>query len=244
LGAFLIHNSHEYERKELMQDNAPHILVVDDDTRLLSLLKKYLMDNRYRVSTAGTAEMARSKMSGFEFDLVVLDRMMPGEDGLDLAKSVRSGSDFSGTIPILMLTAMGEASDRIDGLEAGVDDYLSKPFEPRELLLRIASILKRTKTEKIEELSFGDFTFNTEKGELTRNGELINLTSGESLLLKSLAATPGVAISRENLSLSSGNQGRAVDVQITRLRRKIEKDPKLPRYLQTVRGEGYILWAD
>ncbi|MEH6526237.1 MAG: response regulator [Sneathiella sp.] len=227
-----------------MLDNAPHILVVDDDTRLLSLLRKYLMDNKYRVSTAGTADMARSKMSGFDFDLIVLDRMMPGEDGLEMAKTVRTGSDFNRDIPILMLTAMGESSDRIDGLEGGVDDYLTKPFEPRELLLRIDAILRRAKIEKIEELSFGDFTFNTEKGELLRSGAIINLTSGESLLLKSLASTPGVPISRDNLSLTSGNQGRAVDVQITRLRRKIEEDPKLPRYLQTVRGEGYVLWVD
>lgn len=227
-----------------MMDNASHILVVDDDTRLLSLLRKYLMDNNYRVSTADSADIARNKMQGFCFDLMVLDRMMPGEDGLDLARTVRSGPAINRSIPILMLTAMAESSDRIDGLEVGVDDYLTKPFEPRELLLRIEAILRRAKTETPKDLSFGDYIFNTERGELYKDGELINLTSGESLLLKSLAATPGVPISREDLSLSSGNQGRAVDVQITRLRRKIEEDPKLPRHLQTVRGEGYVLWTD
>ena len=227
-----------------MIDNASHILVVDDDTRLLSLLKKFLMDNDYRVSTATSSEMAESKMTVFSFDLIVLDRMMPGGDGIDLARRMRNGSGSSKDVPILMLTAMGDAEDRIVGLEAGVDDYLSKPFEPRELLLRIDAILRRAKTEKPEDLHFGAFTFNLERGELLKGGEVINLTSGESLLLKSLAVTPGVPISRDDLSLSSGSQGRAVDVQITRLRRKIEDDPKIPRHLQTVRGEGYVLWAD
>lgn len=227
-----------------MMDNAAHILVVDDDTRLLSLLRKYLMDNQYRVSTASNADIARKKISGLYFDLIVLDRMMPGGDGLDLARNVRAGSGVNRHIPILMLTAMGDAADRIKGLEAGADDYLSKPFEPRELLLRIDSILRRVKTEKVEDLNFGEYSFNLERGELLKSGKIVNLTSGESSLLKSLAATPGVPISRDDLSLSSGNQGRAVDVQITRLRRKIEEDPKLPRYLQTVRGEGYVLWAD
>lgn len=227
-----------------MMDNAPHILVVDDDARLLSLLKKYLMDNGYRVSTATNNAMAESRMGGFFFDLIVLDRMMPGGDGIDLVQKMRGGSGTIREIPVLMLTAMGEAEDRINGLEAGVDDYLSKPFEPRELLLRIDAILRRAKTEKLEDLQFGSFTFNLERGELLKDGRVINLTSGESLLLKSLAATPGVPISRDDLSVSSGSQGRAVDVQITRLRRKIEDDPKAPRHLQTVRGEGYVLWAD
>ena len=228
----------------MVMDNASHILVVDDDTRLLTLLKKFLMDNGYRVSTAASAETAEDKMIGFFFDLIVLDRMMPGGDGIDMVRRVRGGSGMSREIPILMLPAMGDAEDRIHGLEVGVDDYLSKPFEPRELLLRIDAILRRSKTEKLKELHFGAFTFNLERGELLKDGTIISLTSGESLLLKSLAAMPGVPISREDLSLSSGSQGRAVDVQITRLRRKIEEDPKSPRHLQTVRGEGYVLWAD
>ena len=227
-----------------MNDNAPHILVVDDDARLASLLKKYLSDNLYRVSVAENADMARNKMAGLSFDLIVLDRMMPGEDGLSLAASIRTDHTAHKAVPILMLTAMAESSDRIDGLEAGVDDYLTKPFEPRELLLRIEAILRRAQQDVVSEIQFGQFLFNISRGELTREGEIINLTSGEQVLLKSLATTPGVPITRENLSLSSGAQGRAVDVQITRLRRKIEEDPKLPRYLQTVRGEGYVLWAD
>ncbi|MEP3247321.1 MAG: response regulator [Sneathiella sp.] len=227
-----------------MHDNAPHILVVDDDARLASLLKQYLSDNGYRVSVASSADQAREKMAGLAFDLMVLDRMMPGEDGISLARSIRSDQIASKTKPILMLTAMADPSDRIEGLEAGVDDYLTKPFEPRELLLRVEAILRRSKQDTTSDIRFGNFSFNITRGELTREDIVINLTSSEQILLKTLAATPGVPISRDNLSLSSGAQGRAVDVQITRLRRKIEADPKLPRYLQTVRGEGYVLWAD
>lgn len=227
-----------------MNDNAPHILVVDDDTRLASLLKKYLSDNGYRVSVAESAEDAATKMKGLSFDLIVLDRMMPGQDGLSFAKSMRETRGYNQTVAILMLTAMAESSDRIDGLEAGIDDYLTKPFEPRELLLRVAAILRRSRQETISDICFGEFAFNIPKGELAKDGELINLTSSEQILLKTLATSPGVPVSRDVLSLSSGTQGRAVDVQITRLRRKIEVDPKVPRYLQTVRGEGYVLWAD
>jgi len=227
-----------------MNDNAPHILVVDDDVRLASLLKKYLSDNGYRVSVAESAEDAAKKMLGLSFDLIVLDRMMPGEDGLSFAKSLREGSGHNQSIAILMLTAMAESSDRIDGLEVGVDDYLTKPFEPRELLLRVAAILKRSRQETISDICFGNFSFNIPRGDLVQDGKIVNLTSSEQVLLKALATSPGVPVSREVLSLSSGTQGRAVDVQITRLRRKIEEDPKLPRYLQTVRGEGYVLWAD
>ncbi|MBL4907551.1 MAG: response regulator [Sneathiella sp.] len=227
-----------------MNDNAPHILVVDDDARLASLLKKYLSDNAYRVTVAENAKIAKKKMAGLLFDLVVLDRMMPGEDGLSFATAIRGGQSINKSVAILMLTAMADSSDRIDGLEAGVDDYLTKPFEPRELLLRIEAILRRARQKTLSEIQFGKFNFNIARGELIKEGEVINLTSGEQDLLKSLATTPGVPISRENLSLSSGAQGRAVDVQITRLRRKIEDDPKLPRYLQTVRGEGYVLWVD
>ncbi|MBO6824827.1 MAG: response regulator [Sneathiella sp.] len=227
-----------------MQDNAPHIMVVDDDNRLASLLKQYLSENKYRVSVAASAEDARSKMGGFSFDLLVLDRMMPGEDGLSLAKSIRAEGGQNKSVPILMLTALAEAGDRIDGLEAGVDDYLPKPFEPRELLLRIEAILRRATPETVQKIEFGAFTFDINKSELLKDEDVVNLTSGEQILLKTLALSAGVPVTRDDLSLSSGAQGRAVDVQITRLRRKIEEDPKLPRYLQTVRGEGYILWAD
>ncbi|WP_169570142.1 response regulator [Sneathiella limimaris] len=227
-----------------MKDNAPHILVVDDDTRLASLLRKYLSDNGYRVTVAETAEVAAQKMAGISFDLMVLDRMMPGQDGLSFAHTIRSTTGPNQNIAILMLTAMAETEDRIDGLEAGVDDYLTKPFEPRELLLRVSSILKRSLQEPVSEVNFGAFSFDISRGELSKDNQVINLTSTEQVLLKSLATSPGVPISRDDLSLNSGTQGRAVDVQITRLRRKIEDDPKIPRYLQTVRGEGYVLWAD
>ena len=227
-----------------MHDNAPHILIIDDDNRLASLLKQYLTDNEYRASVAESAESARQKMTGLSFDLLVLDRMMPGEDGLSFAKALRSTLGQNQNVAILMLTAMAEADDRIAGLEVGVDDYLTKPFEPRELLLRVSAILKRSHQASVSQISFGNFTFNIPRGILALNGEVINLTSGEQVLLKTLANAPGVTISRDELSANSGTQGRAVDVQITRLRRKIEEDPKMPRYLQTVRGEGYILWAD
>jgi two-component system, OmpR family, phosphate regulon response regulator OmpR len=227
-----------------MQDNAPHILVIDDDARLAALLKQYLSENGYRISVAENAEEAGKKMVGVCFDLLILDRMMPGTDGLTFARDLREKSNLNQSIPILMLTAMAEPSDRIDGLEVGVDDYLSKPFEPRELLLRTDAILRRARRETISEIQFGDFVFDLTRGELLQKDELVNLTSSEQVLLKTLAASPGVPVTREQLSLSSGSQGRAVDVQITRLRRKIEEDPKMPRYLQTVRGEGYILWAD
>ncbi len=227
-----------------MQDNAPHILVIDDDNRLASLLKKYLADNDYRATVASSAEDAREKMKGISYDLLVLDRMMPGEDGLTFATSLRSSPGPNQSVAILMLTAMAETDDRIEGLEAGVDDYLTKPFEPRELLLRVSSILRRSHQVSHSEVSFGGFTFDIPRGVLSRGAEIINLTSSEQILLKTLAASPGVSVTRDELSAHSGAQGRAVDVQITRLRRKIEDDPKLPRYLQTVRGEGYILWAD
>ena len=227
-----------------LNDNAPHILVIDDDHRLASLLKKYLTDNGYRTSVAESAEDARAKMHGLSFDLLVLDRMMPGEDGLGFAKSLRETDNPNKTVAILMLTAMAEADDRIDGLEVGVDDYLTKPFEPRELLLRVSAILRRSLQAATADIYFGEFRFNIPRGELSKGEEIINLTSSEQVLLKTLAGSAGVPISREVLSVNSGTQGRAVDVQITRLRRKIEDDPKLPRYLQTVRGEGYVLWAD
>lgn len=227
-----------------MLDNADHILIVDDDARLAALLKQYLNDSKYRTTVAVSAEDARQKMIGLSFDLIVLDRMMPGEDGLSMASALRSGNSENKDVPILMLTAMAESADRIDGLEAGVDDYLTKPFEPRELLLRIEAILRRSSQETVTNIRFGDFEFNITRGELVKSGNIVSLTTSEQILLKTLAMTAGVPISREKLSQSSGAQGRAVDVQITRLRRKIEDDPKIPHFLQTVRGEGYVLWAD
>ncbi|MDR3438470.1 response regulator [Telmatospirillum sp.] len=223
----------------------PHILVVDDDTRLRQLLKKYLADNGYLVSTAANAAEARQQLEAMAFDLLVLDVMMPGENGLELARSLRVDS----SVPILLLTAMGESSDRIAGLETGADDYLTKPFEPRELLLRISSILRRSSRDAPPETPicrFGRFTFDTARGELLTDGTLVHLTSAEASLLTLLACAPGETLSREDLAERSGNGSnpRTVDVQVTRLRKKIEDDPRLPRYLQTVRGRGYVLWAD
>jgi two-component system phosphate regulon response regulator OmpR len=228
-----------------MADDDPHLLVVDDDSRLRTLLRKFLQENGFRVTLASDAEDARAKMQGLAFDLIVLDRMMPGESGVDFARRVR----LSDNVPILMLTAMGEPEERIAGLQAGVDDYLPKPFEPRELLLRVQSILRRAnggeRIQAPQNVKFGEFNFDLRKGELTRDGELVPLTTGEATLLRVFARSPGVTISRADLTRETGSaEGRAIDVQVTRLRRKIEADPKNPRYLQTVWGEGYVLWPD
>ena len=220
-----------------------HILVVDDDTRLRELLRKYLSDNRYRVTTAKDAAEARRKLEGFAFDLIVLDVMMPGEGGLELTESLRRTS----TVPILLLTAMGEAEHRIAGLERGADDYLPKPFEPRELLLRIGTILRRAggREEAPREARLGECTFDITRGELRRGAEVIRLTSSEAEILRIFARNPGITISRADLRRQSKAMSeRSVDVQITRLRRKIEPESKTPRYLQTVWGEGYVLWPD
>jgi len=227
--------------------DAAHILVVDDDTRLRNLLRKYLTDQGHMVSVAADADEARQQIAAMAFDLMVLDVMMPGETGLELTRSLRAEGQV---LPILLLTAMGESNDRIDGFESGADDYLTKPFEPRELLLRIGSILRRTAREAEppppKDCRFGRFSFNLTRGELSENGEPVHLTSAESGLLAVLAAQPGETLSREDLAAATGNSGnlRTVDVQVTRLRKKIEDDPRLPRYLQTVRGRGYVLWQD
>ena len=218
----------------------PHILVIDDDSRLRTLLRKYLSENGYRVSTAADAADARAKLGGLDFDLLVVDVMMPGEDGLALTASLRGHS----RVPILMLTAKGEPEDRIAGLERGADDYLTKPFEPRELLLRIGSILRRARSPDIADIAFGEFNFDLERCQLRRDGQAVHLTTGETALLKIFADSPGVILSRGQLSRRAGSGlERSIDVQITRLRRKIESDTKAPRHLQTVRGEGYVLWA-
>jgi two-component system phosphate regulon response regulator OmpR len=223
---------------------AAHILVVDDDTRLLSLLKKYLRENGYHVTVAADAREARGRMEGFAFDLLVVDVMMPAEDGLEFTSSLR---DLDDDVPILLLTARSDAEDRIAGLESGADDYLGKPFEPRELLLRIQSILRRSRVdvEQLPGVSLGAYYFDVGRSELRRNDELVRLTSAESALLGVFARNPGATISRYELCQRGGGVNeRSVDVQVTRLRRKIEPDPKLPRYLQTVWGEGYVLLPD
>ncbi len=229
-----------------MDHEPPHILVVDDDTRLRDLLRKYLMDNGFRVTVAADSGQARHQLESLEFDLIVLDRMMPGEDGLSLARSLRTGND----VPILMLTAMGEVEARIDGLEAGVDDYLAKPFEPRELLLRIRMILRRspltTEETVVGEIVFGHCRFLTERELLVNDDGPIRLTTTETSLLRTLAENIGQVLSRSDLAQRCDIKGseRTIDVQVTRLRRKIEPNPKLPRYLQTVRGRGYVLRPD
>jgi two-component system phosphate regulon response regulator OmpR len=222
----------------------PHILVVDDDKRLRELLRKYLAEQGFRVTVAADAGDARRRLDGLAFDLLVLDIMMPGESGLELTRALREKNP----VPILLLTAMGEAEDRIAGLETGADDYLPKPFEPRELVLRIRTILRRAAAEPRaarRELRFGGFSFDLERRFLRRGGRDIRLTAGEAALLAALAGSPGRALSRDELGQSDPAGGsRMVDVQMTRLRRKIEADPRFPRYLQTVRGRGYMLQVD
>jgi two-component system phosphate regulon response regulator OmpR len=234
-----------------MLDEAPHILVVDDDTRLRGLLRKYLMDQGFRVTVAASAKDARQQLVSLDFDLIVLDRMMPGEDGISLTKSLRGPRN----LPILMLTAMAETEARIAGLEAGVDDYLSKPFDPRELLLRIRTILRRSTegagvaTEAGDDdrpIRLGEFRFEATRGLLSNQTGPVHLTSAESSLLRVLAENAGQILSRDDLSRLCDINGaeRTIDVQVTRLRRKIEPDPKMPRYLQTIRGRGYVLRPD
>ncbi len=229
---------------EIMDATEPHLLVVDDDARLRDLLRRYLTDQGFRVTTAGDAAEARRRLDGIAFDLLVLDVMMPGEDGLALTASLRASS----RIPILLLTAKAETADRIGGLERGADDYLTKPFEPRELVLRIRNILQRvaSETERLSVLRLGEYQLDLRRGELRRGEEPVRLTSAEQSLLTALAAQPGEAVSRQALAEATqlGGNLRAVDVQMTRLRRKIERDPRFPRYLQTVRGTGYVLKPD
>ena len=236
-------------------DAAPHLLIVDDDERIRMLLQKYLMRNGFWVTAARDAAHARRVLAGLAFDLIVLDVMMPGEDGMALTRAIRQG----GKVPILLLTARGAAEDRIDGLEAGADDYLPKPFEPRELVLRINAILRRTPGAVAEPirpqlLFIGQLRYDLDKGELKRGDDPVRLTQTEAALMRLFAQHPGEVLTREALVDYLGRdraghggevgQERAVDVQITRLRRKIEADPKSPRHLQTVRGAGYMLVVD
>lgn len=236
-----------------MADPSPHLLVVDDDERIRDLLARYLKRNGFLISTARDAAHARRLLTGLEFDMIVLDVMMPGEDGISLTRSLRQQM---GT-PILLLTARDETKDRIAGLEAGADDYLVKPFEPKELLLRINAILRRmpepeTVAAKPKVLSLGRVRYDIDRGEMRDTDGVVRLTATEVQLMRIFSARPGEPISRmtlvEELGRGAGKDGqaqeRAVDVQITRLRRKIEDDPKQPRYLQTVRGEGYMLVHD
>ena len=222
-------------------DDAPHLLVVDDDRRIRDLLSRFLASEGYRISTAGSAMEARAKLSGLSFDLMILDVMMPGETGFEFARSIRESS----TVPILMLTARDATESRITGLESGADDYVAKPFEPRELSLRIASILKRAKPAAAsppESLRFGEFVFHISRAELRKGDEVIRLTDREREMLQVLAASPGETVPRMALAGNGGAVNeRAVDVQVNRLRRKVERDPANPLIIQTVRGIGYRL---
>ena len=225
-----------------MDNNSAHILVVDDDNRLRSLLQRFLRDNNFYVSTAANASEARERLQDYKFDILIVDIMMPQETGLEFLSSLRQESD----IPVIMLTAMGETEDRITGLETGADDYLPKPFEPKELVLRIKNILRRTPKDKLqqEKLNLGLCWYDMTKKELTaKNGGIIHITPVEQSMLNVLGQKSGQIFSREKLAeiLGAGQSPRSIDVQITRLRKKIEKDSKNPRYLQTVRGKGYML---
>lgn len=231
-----------------MQADA-HLLIVDDDERIRGLLQKFLMRNGFLVSVARDAAQARRILGGLEFDMIVMDVMMPGEDGVTLTRDLRRKM----TTPILLLTARGETANRIEGLEAGADDYLVKPFEPKELLLRINAILRRVPQARAAEpvrkvIHMGAVRYDADRGEMWRGEAQVRLTATEAQLMRVFAAQPGVALSREKLvgdaARGDAAQERAVDVQITRLRRKIEDDAKAPRYLQTVRGEGYMLQPD
>jgi len=240
-----------------MDQDQPHILVIDDDTRLRELLRRYLVGEGFLVTTAHGAADARAKLASLHYDLLVLDIMMPGENGLQLTEALRRevpgpGAAGAGTpaVPILLLTAMGETEQRIEGLALGADDYLAKPFEPRELVLRMNAILRRSQrpAEPASQvrIGFGAYSFDLERQELRKGDAFVRLTAAEASLLAALGRQPGVPLSREDLAAESPIVGnaRTIDVQVTRLRRKIESDPKYPRYLQTVRGTGYVLIVD
>ncbi|MDA0377034.1 MAG: response regulator transcription factor [Proteobacteria bacterium] len=220
-----------------------HILVVDDDDRIRELIKEYLESNDFYITTARDAEDAKNKIKLIKFDLIILDIMMPGQNGLELTKEIKLTSDQ----PIILLTAMGETSDRVSGLETGADDYLPKPFEPKELLLRIKNILKRIKKNKNLNpiLKFGNIKVDLDKMSITSKEGDIKLNSAEKALLEIMILSVGRVFQREQISkIVKLTKERAVDVMITRLRQKIEPDPKNPKYLQTVRGNGYVLWTD
>jgi two-component system phosphate regulon response regulator OmpR len=234
--------------------DARHLLVVDDDDRIRGLLKEYLSRAGFRVTGAADAAAARRMLDALDFDLMILDVMMPGEDGLSLTRAIRAEAGPKALTPILMLTARGLSDERIEGLASGVDDYLPKPFDPQELLLRIEAILRRSQglvRRAAQRLTLGRCVFDLTRGELTQDDALVRLTEAEAVLLRRLAQTPNVAIDRLELARGAGpipdvtdGAGRAVDIHVTRLRRKIEADPRNPRYLQTVRGVGYMLAPD
>lgn len=225
-----------------LADDIPHVLIVDDDDKIRRLIGRYLSENGFLTTTAEDASVANTLMADLIFDAIVVDVMMPGESGIDMTRRVRETSN----IPILVLTARGDPQDRVEGLEAGADDYLPKPFEPRELVLRLERLLsQRTYTARPETIRFGPNSFNPRKGELKRHGETLKLTGAELAMLRTLTAKPGAPFSRQTLAEKTGSGfDRSIDVQVTRLRRKIEDDPRTPVHLQTVRGVGYMLVVD
>jgi len=225
-----------------MENNKKHILVVDDDNRIRDLLKEYLNDNKYIVSTADNAENAKIKLDQFKFDLLVLDVMMPGQNGYDLTKEIKKKIN----VPIILLTAKGEVENRIKGLELGVDDYLGKPFEPKELLLRINNIIKKNIKIDLNKKHFiGSAQIDLNKMSIIAGENNKKINSSEKKVLIEMLSNPGKTFSREEIGEISGiSQERSIDVMITRLRQKLESNPKNPKYLQTIRGSGYVLWIE
>jgi len=226
-----------------MDNSKIHILIVDDDDKIRDLLKQYLKNNNFFVSTAINASDAEEKLKIVKFDLAIIDIMMPGKDGLQLTKEIRENID----LPIILLTAKGEADDRVRGLELGAEDYLPKPFEPKELLLRIKNVIKRIKKDKhiIPSIKIGKANINIKKMEIQKDKKIIKINASEKILLENMISSAGKIFSREEISkITNLTQERSIDVLVTRLRQKIEPDPKNPKYLQTVRGTGYVLWLD
>ena len=226
-----------------MDNSKIHILIVDDDDKIRDLLKQYLKNNNFFVSTAINESDAEEKLKIVKFDLAIIDIMMPGKDGLQLTKEIRENID----LPIILLTAKGEAEDRVRGLELGAEDYLPKPFEPKELLLRIKNVIKRIKKDNhiINVIKIGKANINIKKMEIQKDRKIIKINASEKILLENMISSAGKIFSREEISkITNLIQERSIDVLVTRLRQKIEPDPKNPKYLQTVRGTGYVLWLD
>ena len=225
-----------------MENNKTHILIVDDDDRIRTLLKEYLTENNYLVSTSENAESAKKKLTFFKFDLIVLDVMMPGQNGFDLTKEIKKDMK----IPIILLTAKDETEDRVKGLELGADDYIGKPFEPKELLLRVKNLVKRNSKIDLNKTHYvGDAEIDLNKMNIIMKEKNKKINNSEKKVLIEMLTNPGKTFSREEIGKISGiNQERSIDVMITRLRSKIEKNPKNPKFLQTIRGSGYVLWIE
>ena len=225
-----------------MENNKNHILIVDDDDRIRNLLKDYLIENNYIVSTAENADHAKGKLRYFKFDIIILDVMMPGQNGYELTKEIKTQI----RVPIILLTAKGEVENRIKGLELGADDYLGKPFEPKELLLRIKNIINKSNTIDLSsKQKIGKAEIDLNKMIIKIKGNIKKINNSEKKVLIEMLANPGVTFSREEIGKISGIiQERSIDVMITRLRQKLELNPKNPKYLQTIRGSGYVLWIE